>query len=258
MTEQPNFLPRTIALMMALAVAGFVIAKTGQAQDTPSQPAASDKKSEGDSQPAATDTAPEGSEESKEKPKQEKLQKVVVAEKRVELSLPAHWKQRETQNNIIEMEFAVLEREPKEGEKEETIPAGRVTLSSSGGSVDQNMRRWIGQFRLGHDDDGEDAIEQEVIELEGATLHLLDIAGTYFDAPRGPFGPKIERPDYRMLGAIIEIENGPLYFVKFYGPEKIVEANAKAFRKAVDKVTIHPASDEEAEDEATANPKTNE
>src|SRR5690606_27804196 len=113
-------------------------------------------------------------------------------------------------------------------------------------------RRWIGQFRLGRDADGEDAVQQEEIEIEGGTLHLLDISGTYFDAPGGPFGPKVERTDYRMLGAIIEIEDGPLYFVKFYGPQKVVEANAKDFRKMVRAAKI---AAEEGEAESGDKPK---
>jgi hypothetical protein len=192
-----------------------------------------------------------------EKEKEVELKKVVVAEKRLELMVPATWSERERQNNIIEKEFLIYEQPLKEGEEpKEDTPVGRLTLSSSGGTVEQNMRRWIGQFRLGRDADGEDAVQQEEIELEGATLHLLDISGTYFDAPRGPLGPKVERTDYRMLGAILEIEDGPLYFVKFYGPQKIVEANAKDFRKMVRAAKI--AAEGEAEAEPKATPKADE
>ncbi len=205
--------------------------------------------------PSQASPAKEGTKE-----KKVELKKVVVAEKRLELMVPATWKERARQNNIIEKEFAVYEVPLKEGEEpKEDTPSGRLTLSESGGSVEQNMRRWIGQFRLGRDADGEDAVQQEVIELEGATLHLLDISGTYFDAPRGPLGPKVERTDYRMLGAIIEIEEGPRYFVKFYGPQKIVAAGAKDFRKMVRTAKIAPAEAEAtSKAEPAAEPKTDE
>lgn len=255
LTEQTRRRAVTLLVTATFVVAGalpLVGAALQEATEATPQATTQQPKDEAPAAEKPTATNEGAKEEKKEAEKEVKLQQVVVAEKRLEFAFPAEWKKRERRNNIIEVEFAVLEREPKEGEKVEEIPAGRLTLSSSGGTVDQNMRRWIGQFRLGHDSDGEDAVEQEVIEIEGATLHMLDISGTYFDSPRGPLGPKIERPDYRMLGAIIEIEDGPLYFVKFYGPEKLIEAHAKAFQTGVRGVKIHePTEPAEGSTEAS-------
>ena len=79
---------------------------------------------------------------------------------------------------------------------------------------------------------------------------MLDIAGTYFDSPRGPFGPKVELADYRMLGAIIEVEGAGKYFVKFYGPAEIVEENLEAFQAMLESLVVVENSAEERESEA--------
>lgn len=257
--------PLALALAIALvaanlnnrAAARHLQPASPPAADAPAAEANDNQAAEDEAKPAGeTPPAKEGELEKEKQEKEVELKKVVVAEKRLTLMVPATWNERERQNNVIEKEFVIYEVPLKEGEEpKEDTPVGRLTLSASGGTVDQNMRRWIGQFRLGRDADGEDAVQQEEIELEGGTLHLLDISGTYFDAPRGPFGPKVERTDYRMLGAIIEIEDGPLYFVKFYGPQKVVEANAKDFRKMVRAAKIASAAGE-AEPEAKRDDKS--
>ena len=57
---------------------------------------------------------------------------------------------------------------------------------------------------------------------------LHDIRGTY-DAPARPGGPPGQaRPNWRMLGAIVEAPKGPL-FVKLVGPAAEVNKHAAAF-----------------------------
>ena len=46
--------------------------------------------------------------------------------------------------------------------------------------------------------------------------------------------PSTERPNYRMLGAIISIKDGGQYFVKLYGPEKTIAAAEPGFMKMVE------------------------
>jgi hypothetical protein len=90
-------------------------------------------------------------------------------------------------------------------------------------------------------------MRRDELKLRGAVAHVLDIAGTYFDSPQGPFGPKVELTDYRMLGAIIEIEGAGKYFVKFYGPATIVEENREAFEEMLASLqVIEPAVEDNA------------
>jgi gluconolactonase len=73
------------------------------------------------------------------------------------------------------------------------------------------------------------------MKVAGHDVTLVDIPGTYKDSPGGPFagGKTIERPEYRMLAAIVEGPGGS-YFLKFYGPASTVETHADGFRKMIE------------------------
>ncbi len=188
-----------------------------------------------------------------------KTQLLTVNDKLLNLAVPVAWQMVEPRNRLIEVELAILPskdgEQPTPGDQssEEAAPRGRLTMMAAGGDVDSNIRRWIGQFRLGRDADGKDAMRRDELKLRGAVAHVLDIAGTYFDSPRGPFGPKVERADYRMLGAIIEIEGAGKYFVKFYGPADLVEENREAFEEMLSSLEVmqpESRSDESAKEDA--------
>lgn len=203
-------------------------------------------------------------------------QTLLVNDKLLRFTLPVTWQQVEPRSRLVEVEFAILANESEtEGDQRDPMPtkpvgtedsaktkkgpAGRLTMMAAGGDVDSNIRRWVGQFRLGRDADGKDAMRRDRRRLRGAVAHVLDIAGTFFDSPKGPLGPKVELPDYRMLGAIIEIEGAGKYFVKFYGPVEIVDDNAEAFESmleqlevvSADSLPVTEASETEPSTEAT-------
>ena len=154
---------------------------------------------------------------------------ISLGEGKFVLQAPEKWVRKEPRTRIVEHEFAV---ESKKGQD-----AGRVTVMAAGGSVEQNIDRWVGQFAL---PDGKKTKDKPKIEkkmIAGVPVHIVDIAGTYKDTPGGPFarGKTIDRANYRMLGAIIE--GGPSvgnYFIKFYGPQEIVKENEKAFQKMIE------------------------
>ena len=50
-------------------------------------------------------------------------------------------------------------------------------------------------------------------------MTIVDLSGTYMDRP-GPMAPGVERPNYRMLAAIIETTQNGNHFIKFYGPQQ--------------------------------------
>ncbi|MGM0557476.1 MAG: hypothetical protein ACQEVA_13920 [Myxococcota bacterium] len=93
---------------------------------------------------------------------------------------------------------------------------------SGGGSVEQNIERWTGQF------DSSSGTEPEVDErtVNGMTLHTVDVSGTYdAGAAMGGGGPKKSQ---RMLGAIVEAPTGN-YFIKLVGPEGAVSEQTDKF-----------------------------
>jgi hypothetical protein len=78
-----------------------------------------------------------------------------------------------------------------------------------------------------------DRAKIEKRDIAGQKVTVVDLTGTYMDRP-GPMAPGVERPNYRMLGAIIETKSNGNHFIKFYGPQRTVSENADAFAKMLD------------------------
>lgn len=152
---------------------------------------------------------------------------VTLADGALVFTAPAEWKSVEPANRIIEHELAVPAADGKaEG-------ASRLTIMAAGGSVEANIARWVGQFKGTEGGADRSAAKTEKLDIAGMSATLVDLSGTYVDSPRGPFGPKVERPDYRLVGAIVETKGEGVYFFKLIGPDKTVEAGAEQFREVV-------------------------
>jgi hypothetical protein len=141
-----------------------------------------------------------------------------LAETDFEIAVPEGWKRVEKPRfRIAEYEFSVP---ASEGDKAD----GRVTMMTSGGTLDENISRWKAQFP---------EMEGELKEVEtrtfaGQKVHLFEILGTY-EAPPFQGGGTFE--NYRQLSAILELEglrNGR-YYVKLLGPRRTVDENEDEF-----------------------------
>ncbi|NDC54838.1 MAG: hypothetical protein EBZ74_11300 [Planctomycetia bacterium] len=152
-----------------------------------------------------------------------------IADGAFSLEAPAGWKRVEPKSRIVETEFAI----PAAGDG---LQPGRMTVMGAGGSVQQNVDRWYGQFTQPDGGATKDKATTKTLKLAGCTVTLVDVAGTYKDMPGGPFagGQAVERPDYRMLAAIVETPDRGSFFLKFYGPGPTVAAHADGFRKMVE------------------------
>jgi len=144
------------------------------------------------------------------------------------LEAPAGWKRVQPKSGIVETEFSI----PSAGD----LPAGRMTVMGAGGSVQANVDRWYGQFAQPDGSATKDKATTKTLKLAGSTVTMVDVSGTYKDMPGGPFagGKTIERPDYRMLAAIVETPESGSHFLKFYGPAATVAKEADGFRTMVE------------------------
>ena len=137
------------------------------------------------------------------------------------LTVPAGWEAKQPRFGMIDYEYAVG---ASEGDEQD----GRVTVMSALGGVEDNLKRWYGQFIQ---PDGSETARHAKVEkktIAGQEVHLVDISGTYLEGV-GPFArEKVERPGYRMLAAIICTERSN-YYVKLYGPAKTVGDHEEAF-----------------------------
>lgn len=142
------------------------------------------------------------------------------------LTPPENWVSKEPRSRIVEFEFEVPASEGDD-------TPGRVTVMGAGGGVQANIDRWKGQFKAGEGEEvAADVKKQTVADQE---VHVVDIKGIYLDKP-GPFvpGPGTERPNYRMIGAVIVTKDAGQYFVKMYGPQKTMDAAQSGFQKMIE------------------------
>lgn len=90
-----------------------------------------------------------------------------------------------------------------------------------GGSVEDNMARWIGQLEQ---PDGTASRQRAKIEnrtINGLKVTTVNLTGTYTAEMMPGSGSRQNKPSYRLRGAIIETPKGS-YFAKLVGPEKTV------------------------------------
>jgi len=116
-----------------------------------------------------------------------------------------------------------------------------MTIMPSGGGVEANIARWVGQFKSSDGKLlGDDAKKIEEKQIGKLKIHLVDLTGDFQDSPRGPFGPKVSRPGYRMLAAIIPLrdpaqgQRASTWFVKLYGPQATIKAAEKEFTAMIE------------------------
>ena len=106
--------------------------------------------------------------------------------------------------------------------------AAEVTFfffGKSGGSIEANKRRWLGQFEKRSDD------KDESKTVNGLTILYVSTKGTFMSGP--PFGQKVAKPGYGLLGAIVQGSEGNV-FVKMTGPAETTDAATAAFKKMVE------------------------
>lgn len=156
-----------------------------------------------------------------------------VAEGKLTFTAPKGWTKKQPRSRIIEVEFEIPAAKGDEN-------AGRFTMMGAGGDVQANIDRWFGQFEQPDGSDSKDKAKVEKKTVAGKTVHYVDIAGIYKDAPSGPFagGKTIKREKYRMLAAIVETKEAGNYFLKFYGPQGTVAENEKAFQELLGSMKV--------------------
>lgn len=151
-----------------------------------------------------------------------------IADGAFTLEAPAGWQRVQPKSGMIETEFAIPSADGG--------ATGRMTVMGAGGSVEANIDRWHGQFVQPDGSATKDKASTKKLKVAGCDVTMVDIAGTFKDMPGGPFagGKPVERPDWRMLAAIVETPGRGNYFLKFTGPAATVAGEADGFRGMVE------------------------
>ncbi len=140
------------------------------------------------------------------------------------LHIPTSWKKEAPSSRMRLLQFRV----PASGADQEDAELA-VFSFPGGGSLKQNIERWIGQFTPAN---------REVSLFHGKTKEgryaLADISGTYKKAIGPPIAGRTEEvPGSRVLAVILEGREG-VYYLKLVGPDKTVAAEAQRLRAAFD------------------------
>ena len=99
----------------------------------------------------------------------------------------------------------------------------------AGGGVQANVDRWYGQFVEPKDKLNSKTEEKTVGKTK---ITYVQAEGTYKSGmPGAPLTPK---PDYGLLGAIIQVSADNNIFVRMTGPKALVKASADDFKKMIE------------------------
>jgi hypothetical protein len=134
------------------------------------------------------------------------------------LKIPAIWIEAELtamQRSVLLAKFQVPELDPRI----------EVTISSAGGGIDANFRRWHGQFAGGTKD-------EETIDFGQSTARVLSLTGDFtpgFGKPNGS--------DFALMGAAFPASNRDFY-LKLTGPADKVKEMENEFRDLVRSATF--------------------
>ncbi|MEZ5361088.1 MAG: hypothetical protein R2748_01800 [Bryobacterales bacterium] len=101
-----------------------------------------------------------------------------------------------------------------------------------GGSVEANVERWIGQFQAPDGGPADKLAKRSQKTINGIPVAFLDLTGTYLFKPF-PMAPQAtKKPGYRMLAAIAQGKDAPVFF-KLTAPAKTAAAAESAFQAMV-------------------------
>jgi hypothetical protein len=137
---------------------------------------------------------------------------VIVQAGSLHFTAPPTWKTRPAASAMRVAEFVV----PRVASDAEDADVVLYFFGGSGGSVDANIERWVGQFRAA--DGGPVSKPTRTSQKSGSlTITSIDVSGTYVAEVRPGSKERFNKPGFRMLATVVETPKGP-YFVKFTGP----------------------------------------
>jgi hypothetical protein len=139
---------------------------------------------------------------------------------------PASWKS--SQPSSV-MRRAVLKVEPVPGDDD---PAELVVFAFPGGAgtVEANIKRWQSQFK---DPDGNPPkIESKTVKGKNVEVTRVETSGHYFPSQLPGQPKQADKPNYRLLGAIVQ-SGTTGYFFKMTGPDKTMRAARAAFDELI-------------------------
>jgi hypothetical protein len=103
-------------------------------------------------------------------------------------------------------------------------------FGGSGGTVEANIDRWIGQMQQPDGSASKDKARRDTQTINGLKVTTVDVAGTYVAEVRPGATERYNKPEFRLRAAVIETPRGS-YYIKMTGPAKTMAAADADFKK---------------------------
>ena len=108
------------------------------------------------------------------------------------------------------------------------------------GNLQANIDRWVGQFA---DPEGQPPQEQSRVTartVAGMRIHSVEVSGRYIAQVTPGSDDRYDKPNYRMVAAIIESPDGR-YYIKAVGPRRTIDQHEEAIARFLDSVSHDPS-----------------
>lgn len=147
---------------------------------------------------------------------------------------PASWKEQPQRP----MRLATYAIPSAKNDKEDAELGVFYFGEGQGGSVDANVQRWVGQFQQPNGQPAEKVAKKQTRKVNGMDVTTVDVTGTYLAPVGGMMSGRTERKEgYRLLGAIVQGPQGPVFF-KMTGPAKTMAAAKPQFDKMLKSLKV--------------------
>ena len=147
----------------------------------------------------------------------------------ISYSIPEDWKSEKPKSSMRKAQYRIPGLEGAEDAEMAVF-----VFPGTGGSVQANINRWIGQMIQPDGSDTKDKTEIKNVTVNNLPVTIMYVSGTYLksSSPMMMGGPKEEMKDYAMLAAIVETSKDPWFF-KMIGPQTTVDHWKPEFDKFV-------------------------
>jgi hypothetical protein len=132
---------------------------------------------------------------------------------------PKAWQTRATSSTMRVAEFIV----PRAAGDPEDAEVIIYFFGGSGGSVEANVDRWVGQMQQTDGSASKDKAMRGTQTVNGLKVSTVDVSGTYIAEVRPGATERHNKPGFRLRAAVVETPRGP-YYIKMTGPAKTVAA----------------------------------
>jgi len=140
--------------------------------------------------------------------------------KNISYKLPDGWKATSSEKQFRLLEVALNTEED----------FSLVVFNNIQGTTDQNIDRWISQFKQDESFDRERIVIKRD-SLDSKYVTSVEIYGTYEEPTMGNnSAPNIVETNYGLLGGVVEFPNS-LYFLKAVGKKELIKQNSAAFEE---------------------------